>query len=94
MTLGSACAVVKPESVPAGERRPVPTGVEAFDNLYRGLPLGSLAVIYGDLKAGKTTMTMNIAEHAALEEKRPVLYVIQDFSARPCLARSRAPARE
>ena len=81
MTLGSACAVGAPGCVSAGERRPIRTGIEAFDTLHKGLPLGSLSVIHGDMKAGKTTLAMNIAEHVAVEEKRPVLYLVQSFSA-------------
>ena len=80
MTLGSALGVSKCQGGREPDRPPIPTGVEAFDNLYNGLPLGSLAVIDGEIKAGKTTLAMNIAKHAALEAKRPVLYMVQGFS--------------
>ena len=85
MTIGSACSVGAPECASAGEHRPIRTGIEAFDNLHKGLPLGSLSVIHGDPKAGKTTLAMNIAEHVAVEEKRPVLYLVQSFSAQTLL---------
>jgi hypothetical protein len=40
-----------------------------------------LTVLCGLKEAGKTTLAMNFAEHAAVEQKRPVLYLVQTFSA-------------
>ena len=57
------------------------TGFKEFDELTGGLPPGSLTVLYGQGEAGKTTMAMNVAEHAAAEEKREVLYLVQNLSA-------------
>jgi KaiC/GvpD/RAD55 family RecA-like ATPase len=60
---------------------PIRTGIGEFDNVAGGLPPGSLTVLYGQQKAGKTTLAMNVAEHVAVEERRPVLYLVQRFSA-------------
>jgi len=54
MTLSSALTTGKPASA-AAERNPIRTGIEPFDNLTGGLPPGSLTVLYGHYKGGKTT---------------------------------------
>jgi archaellum biogenesis ATPase FlaH len=66
--------------------RPIQSGIKEFDELSGGLPLGSLTVLHGQHKGGKTTLAMNIVEHVAVEERRPVLYLIQSFSAETLLA--------
>jgi hypothetical protein len=63
------------------DTRAVRTGLKEFDELTGGLPCGSLTVLYGQMTAGKTTLAMNVAEHVAVVENRPVLYLVQRFSA-------------
>jgi hypothetical protein len=65
----------------ANQSGPIRTGLKEFDDLTGGLPPGSLTVLYGQFKAGKTTLAMNVAEHVAVEEGRPVLYLLQKFNA-------------
>jgi len=85
MTLSSALMNGKPASDGVTEHKPIQTGLKEFDDLTGGLPPGSLTVLYGPLKGGKTTLAMNIAEHVAVEEKRPVLFLVQDFSTQTLL---------
>src|SRR5215471_614832 len=63
------------------DSRPIRTGIKEFDDLTSGLPPGSLTVLSGQWKSGKTTLAMNLAEEAALEQGRPVLYLVQRLSA-------------
>jgi len=62
------------------ERKPIPTGFREFDDLTGGLPPGSLTVLVGNSESGRTTLAMNVSEHVALNESRPVLYLIQTDS--------------
>jgi KaiC/GvpD/RAD55 family RecA-like ATPase len=64
---------------------PLRTGFAEFDQLTGGLPAGSLTVVYGNREAGKTSLLLNLAEHALLKEKRPVLFFQQSFSAETLL---------
>jgi replicative DNA helicase len=81
LSLSSALVSSKPASAQTTQRNPIRTGVEPFDNLTGGLPTASLTVLYGHNKGGKTTLAINVAEHVAVEQKRPVLYLVQSFSA-------------
>jgi KaiC/GvpD/RAD55 family RecA-like ATPase len=67
------------------ERSPIKTGLHEFDEALDGIPPQSLTILYGHHKGGKTTLTMNLAEHVAVEEKRPVLYLVQSFNAQTLL---------
>lgn len=49
------------------------TGFSEFDKMTSGLQAGDLIIIAGRPSMGKTSFAMNIAEHAALAEKKPVL---------------------
>jgi KaiC/GvpD/RAD55 family RecA-like ATPase len=81
VTLGSALTTQQHSSGAAVEQTPIRTGLEQFDNLTGGLPPGSLTTFCGHYQGGRTTMAMNVAEYVAIEGKRPVLYLVQKFSA-------------
>src|SRR5271154_5307985 len=81
VNLGSALPTQQHSSGAAVEQPPIRTGLEQFDRLTGGLPPGSLTTFCGHYQGGRTTMAMNVAEHVAIEGKRPVLYLIQTFSA-------------
>lgn len=49
------------------------TGFHDFDHLTSGLQTGDMIVIAGRPSMGKTSFAMNIAEHAALKQTKPVL---------------------
>lgn len=49
------------------------TGLADLDKLTSGLQLADLVIIAGRPSMGKTTLAMNIAEHAAIKENKPVL---------------------
>lgn len=49
------------------------TGFASFDNMTSGLQRGDLIIIAGRPSMGKTTFSMNIAEHAAIKGTKPVL---------------------
>ncbi len=50
----------------------VPTGFRDLDRLTSGFHPGNMVVIAGRPSMGKTALAMNIAEHAAIEQKIPV----------------------
>lgn len=51
----------------------VATGYSDFDEMTAGLQKGDLVIVAGRPSMGKTTFAMNIAEHAAVRGKLPVL---------------------
>jgi replicative DNA helicase len=50
----------------------VPTGFVDFDEMTRGLNRANLVVIAGRPGMGKTSFALNIAQHVAVREQRPV----------------------
>ena len=50
----------------------IPTGFTELDSLTAGLHNGNFVVVAGRPSMGKTALALNIAEHVALEEKKPV----------------------
>lgn len=59
-----------------GESNPItgiPSGFTDLDKITAGLQLGDLVIIAGRPSMGKTTLAMNIAEHAAISSKKAVL---------------------
>lgn len=51
----------------------IPTGLRDLDHLTSGLQPADLVIVAGRPSMGKTTLTMNMAEHAAMVGKKPVL---------------------
>lgn len=51
----------------------ISTGFNDFDEMTSGLQKGDLIIVAGRPSMGKTTFAMNIAEHAAIKDKKPVL---------------------
>jgi replicative DNA helicase len=49
------------------------TGFNDFDNMTSGLQPGDLVIIAGRPSMGKTSFSMNLAEHAAITADKPVL---------------------
>lgn len=64
------------------EFRGLPTGIELLDKSLNGLAPGSLTIIAGRAKGGKSTFMMNIASYLAYgrEEKTPILYIDTEMS--------------
>ncbi len=50
----------------------LPTGFGDFDDMTSGLQKGDLVIVAGRPSMGKTSFSMNIAENAAIETKKPV----------------------
>ena len=50
----------------------IPTGFQDLDQLTRGLHRGEMIVIAARPGMGKTSLAINIAEHVAMKEKKPV----------------------
>lgn len=50
----------------------VPTGFVDLDNVTRGLNPSNLIIIAGRPGMGKTSLALNIAEHVAIRERKPV----------------------
>lgn len=57
------------------------TGYSDFDDMTSGLQDGDLIVIAGRPSMGKTTLAMNIAEHAAIKGDKPVLIFSMEMPA-------------
>ena len=64
-----------------GQHSGVRTGFSAVDNLTGGLQPGQLVVIAARPSMGKTALALNIAEHAALDQKLPTLIISLEMSA-------------
>jgi replicative DNA helicase len=58
----------------------VPTGFIDLDRMTSGLQPGELIIVAGRPSMGKTSLVMNIAEHVALELKRPVAVFSMEMS--------------
>ena len=63
-----------------GEITGIPTGFKAFDKLTAGLQPSDLIIIAGRPAMGKTTLAMNIAEHAAIKHDVPVAIFSMEMS--------------
>ncbi len=50
----------------------VPTGFSDLDGMTSGLQAGDLVIVAGRPSMGKTSLAMNIAEHAAITHKLPI----------------------
>ena len=59
----------------------VPTGYNELDNLTSGLQSSNLIIVAGRPSMGKTALCLNIAEHAAVDKKMPVLFFSLEMSA-------------
>jgi replicative DNA helicase len=59
----------------------VETGFDDFDQLTGGLQKSELVILAARPSMGKTALAMNIAEHAALHVKTPVLFVSLEMAA-------------
>ncbi|TWU67052.1 MULTISPECIES: replicative DNA helicase [Crateriforma] len=56
------------------------TGLTDFDQMTGGLHNGELIILAARPSMGKTALAMNIAEHVAIEQKLPVLFVSLEMS--------------
>lgn len=59
----------------------LPTGLTDLDELTSGLQRSDLIIVAGRPSMGKTTLVMNIAEHAAIKTKEPVLVFSMEMPA-------------
>jgi replicative DNA helicase len=59
----------------------VETGLDDFDTMTGGLHDGELIILAARPSMGKTALAMNIADHAALHMRVPVLFVSLEMSA-------------
>ena len=50
----------------------IATGLDDFDSMTAGMQRGDLIIVAGRPSMGKTTFAMNIAEHVAIQENKPV----------------------
>lgn len=65
-----------------GQLLGVPTGYADLDRKTAGLQPGDLVILAGRPSSGKTTLAINIAEHVAIQERRPALVISLEMSAR------------
>lgn len=63
-----------------GEITGTPTGFKDFDKLTAGLQPSDLIIVAGRPAMGKTTLAMNIAEHAAIKHNVPVAIFSMEMS--------------
>src|SRR5690606_27558176 len=58
----------------------LPTGLSNFDEMTAGLQRGDLVIVAGRPSMGKTSLAMNIAEHAVIGSKMPVAIFSMEMS--------------
>ncbi len=63
------------------------TGFTAFDKKTTGLQPADLVIVAGRPSMGKTTFAMNIAEHVAIKEEKPVIIFSMEMPADALLMR-------
>ena len=71
-----------------GKLMGISTGFVDLDNLTNGLQESDMVVIAGRPSMGKTTLAMNIAEHAAVNEKKVVVVFSLEMPIRQLMLRS------
>ncbi|PCI73118.1 MAG: replicative DNA helicase [Gammaproteobacteria bacterium] len=64
------------------------TGFTDFDNMTSGLQPSDLVIIAGRPSMGKTTIAMNMAEHAAIHGEKPVIIFSMEMPSQSLLMRS------
>lgn len=74
---GTALAVehFKRMAAADGQITGVPTGIEPFDKMTGGMQSGNLVVLAARPAVGKTAFALNIANHAAIKNDIPVLFL-------------------
>src|SRR5690606_25084643 len=65
----------------------LPTGYKDLDKKTSGLQKSDLIIVAGRPSMGKTTFAMNLAEHALLNQKQPVLVFSLEMPAESLLFR-------
>jgi replicative DNA helicase len=58
----------------------LPTGYQDLDEMTSGLQPSDLIIVAGRPSMGKTALSMNIAEHAAIKSKKPILIFSMEMS--------------
>jgi replicative DNA helicase len=58
----------------------VATGFKEFDKLTSGLQPANLIIVAGRPSMGKTALCLNIAEHVAIQEQKPVVFFSLEMS--------------
>jgi replicative DNA helicase len=71
----------------AGKTTGVPTGLSDLDRLTGGLQPGDMVVVAARPSVGKTSLAMNIADHAAVECKLPVAVFSLEMTAKALAVR-------
>lgn len=71
-----------------GEIRGLPSGFYNLDKITHGLHGGDLTILAGRPSMGKTLLGMNIAEHIALKEKKPVVIFSLEMGKEQLIERS------
>ncbi|MEP1740755.1 MAG: replicative DNA helicase [Kangiellaceae bacterium] len=64
------------------------TGFKDFDDMTSGLQPADLVIVAGRPSMGKTTVAMNMAEHAAIHSGKPVLVFSMEMPSQSLLMRS------
>jgi replicative DNA helicase len=65
----------------------VPTGYRDLDTMTSGLQEGDLVIVAGRPSMGKTAFALNVGEHVAVHEKRPVAVFSMEMSGTQLAAR-------
>ena len=58
----------------------LPTGFHELDDLTSGLQRGDLIIVAGRPSMGKTSLGLNVAEHLAVDNKKPVIFFSMEMS--------------
>ena len=91
--------VIQERSILANSLTGTATGLSDLDDAISGLQDSALTIIAGSPKTGKTALSMNIAEHVAINDKKPVVIFNMGISSAPLVMRllsaiSRVPLQD
>jgi len=78
--LGQALRIIEERGKSGDALTGTPTGFADLDNVTLGLQNSDLTIIASRPREGKTTLAMNIAEHIALNDKKPVAIFSMEVS--------------
>jgi len=85
--LGEAWERIEKLHTPEGGLRGVPTGFRGIDNKLAGLQKSDLIILAARPSMGKTALALDIARHAALNEKIPVCVFSLEMSSQQLVDR-------
>jgi replicative DNA helicase len=79
-SIKSAVAEMEAAEIRGGDLVGVPTGFTELDALTHGLHPGQLVIVAARPAVGKSTLALDIARHAAIRKRKPVIFFSLEMS--------------